>query len=159
MRILRITTLLVLTLGMVIPTASAADAKRPNILFIAIDDQNDWIGYLGGHPLIKTPNIDALAGRGTAFTNAHCQAPLCNPSRTSLMTGLRPSSTGIYGLAPWFRQLPEFKDVVSLPNYLSKHGYRNYSTGKIYHGRYGRGAMDREFDELGPAATSKNNVS
>jgi len=155
MKMLRITLLALLTLGMVVPTASAADAKRPNILFIAIDDQNDWIGYLGGHPLIKTPNIDALAGRGTAFTNAHCQAPLCNPSRTSLMTGLRPSSTGIYGLAPWFRQLPEFKDVVSLPNYLSEHGYRNYSTGKIYHGRYGRGAMDKEFDELGPAATSK----
>jgi len=155
MSMLRITVLALLTLGMVVPTASAEDAKRPNILFIAIDDQNDWIGYLGGHPLIKTPHIDALAGRGTAFTNAHCQAPLCNPSRTSLMTGLRPSSTGIYGLAPWFRQLPEFKEVVSLPNYLSEHGYRNYSTGKIYHGRYGRGAMDREFDELGPAATSK----
>ena len=48
---------------------------RPNILFIAIDDQNDWIGYLGGHPMVKTPNIDRLAGRGTAFTNAHCQSP------------------------------------------------------------------------------------
>ena len=62
-------------------------AKKPNILMIAIDDQNDWIGYMGGHPLVKTPHIDALAKRGTAFTNAHCQSPLCNPSRTSLMTG------------------------------------------------------------------------
>ncbi|MEQ1749957.1 MAG: sulfatase-like hydrolase/transferase, partial [Prosthecobacter sp.] len=49
----------------------------PNVLFIAIDDQNDWIGCLGGHPQVKTPNIDALAKRGTLFTNAHCQAPLC----------------------------------------------------------------------------------
>ena len=74
---------------------------RPtNVLFIAIDDQNDWVGHLGGHPLVKTPHLDALAARGTTFTNAHCQAPLCNPSRASLLVGLRPSTTGIYGLAP-----------------------------------------------------------
>ncbi|MCA9210281.1 MAG: sulfatase-like hydrolase/transferase, partial [Planctomycetales bacterium] len=87
-------------------TASADDAdesaaRRPNVLFIAIDDLNDWIGCLDGHPLAKTPHMDALAARGTLFTNAHCQAPLCNPSRTSLLTGLRPSTTGVYGLAPW----------------------------------------------------------
>ena len=86
-------------------SSRAADSK-PNVLFIAIDDQNDWIGYLGGHPNAITPNIDKLASRGTAFTNAHCQAPLCNPSRTSIMTGLRPSSTGIYGLSPWIRTSP-----------------------------------------------------
>ncbi|MEO1845353.1 MAG: sulfatase-like hydrolase/transferase, partial [Akkermansiaceae bacterium] len=83
--------------------ALVSGAERPNILMIAIDDQNDWIGCLGGHPQALTPNIDALARRGTVFTNAHCQSPLCNPSRTSLMTGRRPGSTGIYGLAPWFR--------------------------------------------------------
>ncbi len=95
--------------------AAAAEAGRPNVLFIAIDDQNDWIGCLGGHPQVKTPHIDALAARGTLFTNAHCQSPLCNPSRTSLMTGLRPTTTGVYGLAPWFRTLPEFEDRVTLP--------------------------------------------
>ena len=104
--------------------APAVLAAKPNILFIAIDDQNDWFGCLDGHPQVKTPNIDRLASRGTLFTNAHCQSPLCNSSRTSLMTGLRPSTTGIYGLAPWFRNVEEFKDVVSLPQYLSKHGYR-----------------------------------
>jgi len=131
-------------------------AKKPNILFIAIDDQNDWIGYLGGHPLVKTPNIDRLAASGTAFTNAHCQSPLCNPSRTSLMTGLRPSSTGIYGLAPWIRTLPEFKDVVTLPQYLKRHGgYTTYSTGKIYHGGNGRRKNDKEFDILGPGASGR----
>src|SRR6187549_3373841 len=79
-------------------------ADKPNILMIAIDDQNDWIGCMGGHPQVKTPNLDALAARGTLFTNAHCQAALCNPSRSSLMTGLRPSTTGIYGLSPGIRQ-------------------------------------------------------
>src|SRR5262245_48137969 len=59
-------------------------AERPNVLFIAVDDLNDWVGCLGGHPQARTPNIDRLARRGTLFTNAHCQAPLCNPSRTSL---------------------------------------------------------------------------
>ena len=66
---------------------------KPNVLFLAIDDLNDWIGCLGGHPQVKTPNLDKLAKRGTLFTNAHCQAPVCNPSRTSVMLGLRPSTT------------------------------------------------------------------
>ena len=125
-------------------------AEKPNILFIAIDDQNDWIGCLGGHPQVKTPNIDKLAKRGTVFLNAHCQSPLCNSSRTSLLTGLRPSTTGVYGLAPWFRTLPKFKDVVTLPQYLAKNGYRTYTTGKIYHGGSGRRPKDKEFHEIGP---------
>ncbi|QDT38999.1 sulfatase [Stratiformator vulcanicus] len=128
----------------------AMATEKPNVLFIAIDDQNDWIGCLGGHPLAKTPNIDQLAERGTVFTNAHCQAPLCNPSRTSLMTSRRPSSTGIYGLAPWFRNVDELKDIVSLPQYLREYGYKTYSAGKIYHGGYGRKSKDDEFDVLGP---------
>lgn len=128
----------------------AADSTRPNILFIAIDDQNDWIGCLGGHPQIKTPNIDQLAERGTVFLNAHCQSPLCNPSRTSLMTGRRPDSTGVYGLAPWFRQVEDLKSIVSLPQYLRAHGYRTLTAGKIYHGGYGRKKTDSEFDVIGP---------
>ncbi|QDV48044.1 sulfatase [Gimesia fumaroli] len=127
-------------------------AKQPNILFIAIDDQNDWIGCLNGHPQIKTPFIDKVAARGTLFSNAHCQSPLCNPSRTSLMTGLRPTTTGIYGLAPWFRTVDRFKDRVTLPQYLEQNGYKTYSTGKIYHGGYGRKKNDKEFNELGPPA-------
>lgn len=125
---------------------------KPNILFIAIDDQNDWFGCLNGHPQAQTPNIDKLAERGTLFTNAHCQAPLCNASRTSLMTGLRPSTTGVYGLAPWFRTLDKFKDVESLPQFLQRHGYKTYSTGKIYHGGSGRRKKDKEFQVLGPGA-------
>ena len=134
-----------------LPAATRA-AERPNILMIAIDDQNDWIGCLGGHPQIKTPHIDRLAARGTLFTNAHCQAPLCNPSRTSLLTGLRPSTTGVYGLAPWFRSIDAFKDRVTLPQHFSKHGYRTLTTGKIFHGPYGRTKKDAEFDVIGPGS-------
>ena len=83
-----------------LPTTAHAAEKRPNVLFIAVDDLNDWVGCLGGHPQVKTPHIDRLARRGTLFTNAHCQAPLCNPSRSSLLTGLRPTTTGIYALEP-----------------------------------------------------------
>ncbi len=133
------------------PPAAAAD--KPNILFIAIDDQNDWIGCLGGHPDAHTPNIDRLAERGTVFLNAHCQSPLCNPSRTSLMTGLRPDTTGIYGLAPWFRDVEGLAGVVTLPQHLQANGYTTLSAGKIYHGGYGRRPEDREFQKLGPPAT------
>lgn len=128
-------------------------AEKPNVLFIAIDDLNDWVGCLGGHPQVQTPNIDRLARYGTLFSNAHCQAPLCNPSRTSVMTGLRPTTTGIYGLAPWFRTVEAFKDRETLPQHFAANGYKTYSTGKVYHGGYGRGENDHEFDVLGPAAS------
>lgn len=129
-----------------------AGAEKPNVVFIAIDDQNDWIGHLGGHPLAKTPHLDRLAAGGTTFLNAHCQSPLCNPSRTSLMLSLRPTTTGVYGLAPWFRTLEPWNDRVSLPQHLKAHGYRTMTAGKIYHGGAG-GPQQRakEFDIWGPA--------
>jgi choline-sulfatase len=134
------------------PAAEAGRGAKPNVLFIAIDDQNDWVGPLGGHPLVKTPSLDRLAARGTTFLNAHVQAPLCNPSRTSLMLGLRPTTTGVYGLAPWFRRLDAWKGRVTLPQHFKAHGYRTLTTGKIYHGGVG-GPRERsvEFDVWGPA--------
>ena len=74
------------------------EPRRPNVLFIAVDDLNDWIGCFGGHPQVQTPNIDGLASRGVMFTNAQCQAPICNPSRVSMLLGQLPSTTGIYFL-------------------------------------------------------------
>ena len=130
----------------------AEEPRKLNVLFIAIDDQNDWIGAFGGHPLAKTPHIDRLAGRGTAFLNAHCQAPLCNPSRASLLLGLRPTTTGIYGLAPSFRAVEGYKDRITLPQHFQNHGYQTFSTGKIFHGDSG-GPQKRskEFEVWGPA--------
>jgi len=134
---------------LVTPTLAA---ERPNILFIAIDDQNDWIGHLGGHPMAKTPYIDKLAARGTSFLNAHCQSPLCNPSRTSLLLGLRPTTTGIYGLAPWFRTLPAYRDHVTLPQHFAQQGYLTAATGKIYHQGTGGEAKNQtpEFQVTAP---------
>ena len=124
-------------------------AKQPNVLFIAIDDLNDWVGCMDSHPQVKTPNIDELAKRGTLFTNAHCQAPICNPSRTSVMTGLRPSTTGVYSLAPWFRTVDDLKDLVTLPQHFSNAGYTTYTVGKIYHGRTWDSGEVKEFDVIG----------
>src|SRR5690349_1207059 len=73
----------------------AATAAPPNVLFIAIDDLNDWIGPLKGHPQVKTPNMDRLAARGIVFANAHCAAPLCNPSRAAIFSGRQPFQTGV----------------------------------------------------------------
>jgi arylsulfatase A-like enzyme len=108
-------------------------AAPPNVLFIAIDDQNDWIASLGGHPQVKTPHIDALAARGTLFANAHCQAPLCNPSRSSVLTGLRPSTTGIHGLVPGIRKVERTKAVTTLPQTYTRAGWTTLTCGKIYH--------------------------
>lgn len=140
-----------LSAALAIPVVeSRLDAASPNVLFIAIDDMNDWAGCLRGHPQVKTPHMDRLAERGTLFSNAHCQAPLCNPSRTSVMTGLRPSTTGVYGLRPWFRESPELASLVPLPRYFAKQGYHTLATGKVFHGHFGLRDKDDEFDVVGP---------
>ena len=121
---------------MLVVNAPALAAQKPNVLFIAVDDLNDWVGCIGGHPQVKTPRIDRLVQSGTVFLNAHCQAPLCNPSRTSLLTGLRPSTTGVYALNPWFRTSGPLKELVTLPQYFKAHGYYTLTTGKIWHDAY-----------------------
>jgi len=136
--------------------AALRATDRPNVLMIAIDDQNDWIGCMGGHPQAKTPNLDAIAARGTLFTNAHCQAPLCNPSRASILTGLRPSSTGVYGLSPGIRDVGALKEHVTLPQALREAGWFTFCCGKIYHDGSVK-PKDRagEFDEWVQTAPGK----
>ncbi|MDE0363612.1 MAG: sulfatase-like hydrolase/transferase, partial [Rhodospirillaceae bacterium] len=111
----------------------AQDAERPDVLFIAIDDLNDWVGVLGGHPQAKTPNIDALAARGMVFANAHAAAAICNPSRTSLMLGLRPSTTGIYENDPNWLDHEHLANLPTIPRYFRDNGYRTLGAGKVFH--------------------------
>ena len=130
----------------------AAAKPKPNVLFIAIDDLNDWVGCLGGHPQARTPNMDRLAARGTLFANAHCQSPLCNPSRSSLLTGLRPSTTGIYGLAPGIRDVETTRNCVTLPQYFAAHGYFTATFGKVFHdGSIPPRLRANEFNVWGPS--------
>ena len=119
-------------LAVVAPLPAAAEQSRPNVVFLAVDDMNDWIGCLQGYAgKVHTPHIDRLAGQGMLFENAHCPAPVCNPSRTAVMTGLRPTTTGIYDNGRWWR--PALPDVVTLPEYFAKHGYHVAGAGKVYH--------------------------
>jgi arylsulfatase A-like enzyme len=120
-------------LGHTAEAAQPAHSFRPNVLFIAIDDLNDWVGCLGGHPQARTPNMDRLAAHGTLFSNAHCQSPLCNPSRASLLTGRRPSTTGIYGLAPGIRSVAALTHCVTLPQHFARNGYFTATFGKVFH--------------------------
>lgn len=138
-----------------LPAVAIAETKvaRPNILFIAIDDLNDWVGPLKGHPQVKTPNFDRLAKMGTLFSNAHCQSVLCSPSRTSLLTGKRPTSTGIYGLAPFYRNVPELADIKSIPQHFRENGYHTLAAGKVFHADYGLKAGGPDWDVVGPSAT------
>ncbi|MBI4873716.1 MAG: sulfatase-like hydrolase/transferase, partial [Acidobacteria bacterium] len=130
--------------------AVAAPANPHNVLFIAVDDLNDWIGCLGGHPDSVTPNFDRLARSGVLFTNAHCAAPLCNPSRAALMTGIRPATSGVYDNSQPFRKSPTGPGAVSLAQHFRAHGYRVVGGGKIYHGAY---PDPQSWDEYFPSQT------
>ena len=113
------------------PPAWCADTKPPNVLMIAVDDLNDWVGFLKGHPQVKTPHMDRLARRGMVFANAHCAAPLCCPSRAALFSGRQPFRTGIYDNGQNIRQ--HHPDLVLLPQYFARHGYRTLAAGKLLH--------------------------
>ena len=114
-------------------TANARPARTsPNVLFIAVDDLRDWVGHLRGDPNAKTPNIDRLAKRGVSFTRAHCSAPLCNPSRISLLTGIAPYRSGVYGNGERLRD--KLPDAHTLMQRFRAAGYTVRGSGKIFHG-------------------------
>ncbi len=108
--------------------------RRPSVLFIAIDDLNDWVGVLGGHPATATPNLDRLAAAGRLFTRAYCSGPNCNASRSSLLTGLSPSALGCYHNRTDFRR--DRPGLVTLPQHFAAGGWRTVGAGKVFHPRF-----------------------
>ena len=123
------------------------EQKHLNVLFLSIDDLNTWIGCLKNYSNAKTPNLDKLAASGVLFSNAQCQAPLCGPSRASIMTGLRPSTTGIYGMTPDDEirsNNPATKDIVFLSEYFKQNGYHTMGIGKLFHSYAPKGLFDDE---------------
>ena len=134
--------------------------QPPNVLLIISDDLNDSIAGMGGHPQAKTPNIDRLMRRGVRFTNAHCAAPLCGPSRACLWSGLYPHTTGNYGYdqsASNWRRYPRLAGARTLFEHFRDHGYDVFGTGKIFHnGQEDNGVWRRPadgFDGLGVRAS------
>lgn len=115
----------------------AKTSEKPNVLLIAVDDLNDWIGVLGGHPQARTPNMDRMAARGVLFSNAQCQAPVCNPSRASIMTSLYPSTSGIYFLNPDITESPVANKSIVMPKRFEKEGYQVFGAGKLFHNAQG----------------------
>ena len=123
--------LLGLAFGVTAATLHAAPARQPDVLFISVDDLNDWIGPLHGHPQTKTPNFDRLAAHSQLFTNAYCPAASCNPSRSAIFSGIAPYRSGIYhNLQPLRDIMP---DAELLPRYFSRHGYWSAGAGKLLH--------------------------
>ena len=112
---------------------SEKQTRKPDILFIAIDDMNDWVGALGGKYQAKTPHIDALAARGMIFTNAHVPGTSCTPTRTALLTGMSPFKSGLYSHDIDWRKTPGVRDVATLPRHFRNNGYRTVGAGKIFH--------------------------
>ncbi|MFI0429298.1 sulfatase [Mariniflexile sp. HMF6888] len=138
----------ILTIALITLRLSAFSQEKPNVLFIAIDDLNDYVNCMNGSIKIPTPNIDKLAKQGVLFTNAHCQAPICGPSRASIMTGLYPSTTGNYlqlNDVDIKKSNDASKNAILMPDFFEKYGYKTMAVGKIYH----NGDAANTFDEYG----------
>ena len=135
-----------------------APSTKIDILFIAIDDMNDWTTVFDKNNPIQTPNLERLAARGAFFEKAYCASPSCNPSRTATLTGLRPTTSGVYNNPdPWGEMLP---DVITLPQVFKHNGYAAIGAGKIF--THGKSGVDRKgnpsfdaFYKLQPAGKSK----
>ena len=113
-----------------------AKNDKPNVLFISFDDMNHYVGFLDRAPGALTPHMNRLAEKSIVFEHAYCQAPICNPSRASLMSGLRPSTTGVYNNRQPLRFSEAGRDCVTLPQHFRQNGYLATGSGKVYHGKF-----------------------
>ncbi len=145
-----ILTLALLTFAAHAPAATEA-AEKPNVLFIAIDDLNDWVEPLAGHPQTLTPNLDAFAEGAVNFTRNYCTSPACNPSRATLMTGYHTYTSGMYSNYQDWRKVPKLAQPKTLGEYFRDHGYYSAGAGKIYH--YDQVAP-RTWDDYFPSQTN-----
>lgn len=152
-----------LTVGLTIIILNAFGQDKPNVLFIAIDDLNDYVSCMNGSIRVPTPHIDKLAQQGTLFTNAHCQAPICGPSRASIMTGLYPASSGNY-LQLKDTDIKKGSEAANqatfMPDYFEQYGYKTMAVGKIYHNGDAAGTFDEyggKFAWMGPKPEERFN--
>jgi arylsulfatase A-like enzyme len=133
-----------LAVGILLSGMSVFAANPPNVLFISVDDLNDWIGVFAGHPQAKTPHIDKFAATGSVvFQEAHCAGPVCGPSRSALLSGFMPHRSGLYGNQNNMLDSALVQKYATLPEYFSKHGYRSISRGKIFHAHATAKGRDR----------------
>ena len=138
------------------PDKTSTGASKPNILFIAVDDLNDWIGCLKGHPQTLTPNIDRLAASGVLFTNAHCPAPACNPSRTAIMTGIAPNKSGLYDNRQKMREVLPNAELI--PKHFSRNGYHSSGSGKMLHYFIDADSWDEYYPKNGYRNSCRNST-
>lgn len=128
--------------------------QKPNVLFISVDDLNDWEGALGGNSQVKTPNMDRLFKQGVLFTNAHCSQAVCTASRNSLLSGLHPSTTGWYSSTKSMRNSYDtvMGDHKMLPQFFKENGYHTMAVGKVFHQGVSdyKDKTDLFWDETGP---------
>lgn len=133
--------------------------QQYNVLFIAIDDLNDWTGFLGGHPQALTPNLNRLAAQSLVFERAYCAVPVCNPSRVAIMTGQSAPSTGIYNNSHymWDSKVLEQGKTKTLPKYFSEHGYKTMAMGKLFHSQRGKWSHAEEWETFHPPKGNEMN--
>ncbi len=123
----------ILLLLCLLPGCQSPQETKPNVLFISLDDLNDWIEPLGGHPQSRTPNLKRLAGQSYLFTHAYTASPGCNPSRGALLTGMNPHKSGLYSNYQDWRKIPSMVQLPTLNRYFMDNGYYTAGAGKIYH--------------------------
>ena len=124
MKIMKLNNVKITILVCLLISGCLSAKERFNVLFVAIDDLNDWVGVFGGNSQVKTPNLDRFnANGGMVMSDAHVPSTVCGPSRSAILTGKFPHNTGVYGNKNNLRKAPLAKDLLTIPQYFSKHGY------------------------------------